>query len=272
MSKYRDLNTSQINLLQLIHKYRFATRQLIAISLASIKGSALHEKLETLYKQDLLSKRRDIRSIGLNKPIVYYLTPKALKILMAVLPEGTIDDADIRLSYQHKSYVTDDFIAHTLNIYELTQKLQRLHQDLKVFTPRETRQYAYFPEKLPDAFLSLPTGDNNPKRFFFDIVRDRQPRRVVDYKLTLYNEFFEAGGWDETESAWPSILLICEWSPAERSIQRSTSAQLDRLGSDLRVYTSTALAVSKADNNKAIWTDVSDTDELMELATIPINP
>jgi len=131
------------------------------------------------------------------------------------------------------------------------------------------RRYSYFPKKLPDAFLSLPGDDpQRPLRFFLDIVRDREPRSVLVDKLRVYTDFFDEGGWDETESAVPVLLLLCEWSPAEKSVQRLVRRQLGRLDSDLRVFT----GVFMRDNNKAAWTSVSDTDEVVTLETISVNP
>jgi hypothetical protein len=267
------LNLGQIAVLELVYKYRFGTRSLIGSSLGLKSGTSLYERLEVLVKNGYVGKRSDIRSKAINKPAAYYVTSKGIKVLQALPGHEHITDQAIRLSYQNKGTVRDEFIAHILNVYELTQTIERQYPTLKVFTERDISRYSYFPERLPEAFLSLPTDDPEaPHRFFFDVVRDRQPRRTLDVRLTNYVEFFDDGGWDDTESELPVILLVCEWAPSERSIQRSTRALLSRLDSTMRVYTTTANAIRNSDESLAIWTDIQDVDELISLDDISVNP
>jgi len=265
------LNNGQVALLESVYKYRFGNRQLIGSSLGIKVGSSLHEKLEVLVKRGYLGKRLDVRSKALHKPAVYYATAKGVKALQALPGHGHIKEPAIRLSYQNKNTVRDDFIAYILNIYELTQHLQRQYPSLKVFTERDVGRYDYFPPRLPDAVLSLPADDpKQPHRFFFDIVRDRRPRRDLEHKLANYVEFFDDGGWDKTESELPVMLLVSEWGPSERSIQRSVRALLNRLDSNLRVYTATARALENSATNKAVWSDVNDTEDPVALEDIPV--
>ena len=267
------LNGGQVVLLELLYKYRFGNRALIGNSLGLKVGSSLHERLEVLVKYGYVGKRLDIRSKALNKPAAYYVASKGIKALQALPDHEHIGAPAVRLSYQNKKTVHDEFVAHILNIYECTQCLQRQYPSLKIFTERDTSRYGYFPKHSPEVFLSLPTDNpEQPHRFFFDIVRDRRPRRDLDNKLTNYVEFFDDDGWEETESELPVILLVSEWGSSERSIQRSTRALLNRLDSTLRIYTTTANAIRNAVEIKAIWTDIQDTDELVALDDIPINP
>jgi hypothetical protein len=269
----RALSDKQVALLELIYKYRFGTREYIGSSLGVSSGSSLHERLEVLASREYLGKRRDIRSQALNKPIAYYVTSQGIRALLALPGHEHIGEQALRLSYQNKSTVRDDFVAHTLNLYELTLCLHRQYPELKSFTSRETIRYTYFPEKLPDRFLSLPDNFEQPHRFFLDVVRDRQSRRILESRLQKYVEFFDDGSWDETGSPLPVILIISEWQPSERGIQRFVRRVLDKLDSDLRVYTTTADAIRSASaDNLAIWTDIQDADDPVSLAAISVTP
>ncbi len=269
----RVLSNKQIELLELIYKYRFATREYIGRSLGIVGGSSLHERLEVLVGHEYLGKRKDIRSLALNKPVAYYVAPKGIRALQSLQGHEHISDQAMRQSYQNKSTVHDDFVAHILNIYELGLCLHEQYPGLKTFMPRETIRYTYFPDQSPDTFLSLPSDDPAlPHRFFLDIVRDRQSRRVLEHRLQNYVEFFDDGGWDETGSPLPVILLISEWGPSERGMQRFVRKVLDKLDSELRVYTATANAIRSTNDNLAIWTDIQDTDELVSLTDISVNP
>jgi hypothetical protein len=266
------LNDGQVKVLEIVYKYRFVSRQLVASSLGIKPENGLYEKLETLVSHEYLGKRLEKRLTLENVPAAYYLTPKGLKYLQALPEHDNIDDQAFHESYRDKSVTGFPFIRHRLNVYGQTQVLQKQYPSLKVFTQRDMRHYSYFPEKSPDAFLSVASDDpEKPHRFFFDIIRDRQSRNDLVNKLKEYTEFFDDGGWDETESETPVLLLLCEWNPTEKSIQRSVRAQLSRLDSDIRVHTSTFTAMSGA-KDKAIWTDVQDTDELVSLTDIAVNP
>jgi hypothetical protein len=258
------LNDGQIKILELVYKYRFVSRQLLASSLGVNPQNGLYEKLEILVNNGYLGKRLENRHKLENIPAAYYLTPKGLKYLH-------LDDSQtLQENYRDKSITGNNFISHYLNIYRQTEALHRQYPALKVFSQRDMRSYSYFPGRLPDAFLSLPSDNPNvPHRFFFDIVRDRQPRGDLINKLKTYTEFFEDGGWDETGSELPVLLLLCEWSPSEKSVQRAVRSQLNRLDSDLTVFTSTASALENA-TAKRIWTDVNDADELISLDNIDI--
>lgn len=263
------LNTGQISLLELVYKYRFVSRHLVAKSLGITYGSSIYEKLEVLVKHGYLGKRFDKRLKLQAVPAAYYLTPKGMRALQQLPGHEHITDAVIKSSYRDKT-VGQDFITHTLHVYKYTNLLKRQYPALKVFTRRDMSRYSYFPSQLPDAFLSLPSDDpQQPKRFFFDLIPDSQPRVALDRRIANYCEFFDEGGWDVTGSELPAVLLLSESSPAEKRIQRNVRAQLNRSDmEELRVYTSTAAALENTTSPAAIWTSVEDDDELAELSSL----
>lgn len=263
------LNTGQFELLELVYKYRFISRQLVAESLNIKYGSSIYEKLEVLVKGEYLGKRFDTRLKLQALPAAYYLTPKGLRTLQQQPGHDYITDAVIRSSYKDKT-VSQAFITHTLGVYKYTNLLKRHYPALKVFTRRDMSRYNYFPSQLPDAFLSLSVDDaKQPKRFFFDLIPDNLPRLALDKRIANYCEFFDEGGWEVTGSELPTLLLMSERGPAEKRIQRSIRAQLSRSDmEELAVYTSTTAAVEHMTADAEIWTDIEDTDELAALGFI----
>lgn len=267
------LNKGQIQLLELVYKYRFGSRQLLADSLGVKPENGLYEKLEVLVKYDYLAKRFDKRLKLQAMPAAYYLTPKGLRTLQATSGHEDITDVVIKAGYKNKT-VGQDFIRHTLDVYKYTNLLKRHYPGIKVFTQRDMNKYEYFPEQLPDAFISLPTDDpQQPKRFFFDLISDTMPRNALDRRITNYCDFFDEGGWDVTGSELPIILLLSEWGAAEKRIQRNVRAQLSRSDmEELPIYTSTTSALEHMTDERAIWTSVEDSDELEELAALNVTP
>lgn len=265
-----SLNIGQIAILELLYKYRFGSRQLLADSLGVKAGSSLHTRLEVLCQHGYIGKRLEKRLKLEGMPAAYHLLPKGLRLLQSLPGHEAIDDGAIRANYKDKT-VGNDFITHVLGVYEQTQPLLRQYPALKVFTRRDMAKYDYFPALLPDAFLSLPSVDGVPHRFFFDLVSDKTPRYLLERRVSAYCEFFEDGGWDETGSELPVLLLQCEWGPAEKGIKRSIAALINRLEADVRVYTSTIAALEHEAADGAIWTAVDD-DEPVSLEAITVTP
>lgn len=264
-----SLSNSQISLLDLVYKYRFVSRQLVASSLGINPQNGIHERLEVLLKYGYLDKRFDKRLKLVGVPAAYYLTPKGLRTLQALPNHEHVTESVIKGSYRDKS-VGQEFVSHTLDVYKYTNLLKRHYPGLKVFTKRDMGQYDYFPSQLPDAFLSLPTDDpQQPRRFFFDLVSDSLPRSALDRRIANYCEFFDEGGWDVTGSELPILLLLSEWGPAEKRIQRNVRLQLHRSEiEELATYTSTTAALGGMTDERAIWTSVEETDGLVELSQL----
>lgn len=267
VSNQLNLNQGQIDIVEILYKYRFSSRQLIADSLGIKAGSSLHERLQVLMKHGYIGMRLDKRLKLLGTPAAYYLTPKALKALQALPGHEYITDSLIKSSYKDKT-VGQAFITHTRNVHKYTNLLKRQYPDtLKVFTRRELGQYDYFPKQLPDAFLSLKTNSpNRPKRFFLDFIPDAMDRYILDRRIASYCDFFRDGGWDITGSEYPTLLLISESGRAEKRVQRYVRARLVRSDmEELSVLTTTTRALEHTGDRGEVWTSITEPDELVGL-------
>jgi len=263
-----SLKQGQIDILELLYKYRFGSRQLLADSLGIKAGSSLYEKLEVLIKHGLVGKRQEKHLKLLGVPAAYYLTPNGLRTLASLPEHNYITDSVIKSSYKDKS-VSQAFVSHTFKVYQLTNDLKRQYQDLKVYLRRDMNRYSYFPVNPPDTFLSLKVN-NTPKRFFFDVIPDNLPRRVLDRRITGYGQFFEDGGWVVTNSEQPVLLLVTEKGITENRSRRVVRATLVRLDMDdeIEVYTTTFAAIDNMDGSGKIWTNIDDPEELLSLSEL----
>lgn len=259
------LKQSQLDILEILYAYRFMSRQLLAASLGIQAGSSLYERLQVLLKHGYVGVRFEMRLKLQGVPAAYFLTPKGFRTLRALPDHAYITDSVIKASYKDKT-VGQTYISHILSVYTQYFLLKSLHPSLKLFTQRDMSRYDYFPNSLPDAFLSLSTGDSQrPKRFFFDVVSDSQPRYVIERRIANYCQFFEDGGWDITGSELPTLLLVCEWGPAEQRLRRSIANIFQRTDFDeLQVLTTTMHALRQA-TGLDIWTSIEDPDELVSL-------
>lgn len=261
-----ELKPAQIDILELLYKYRFGSRQLVADSLG-VTSDSLFRKLEVLVKHGIVGKRLDKKLKLHGVPVAYYLTPKGLRTL-AALPDHTyITDTVIKGSYKDGT-VTQSFITQTLRVYAQTNRLKGHCPSLRVFTKRDMSSYSYFPKPLPDAFLSLPTSkDTPPQRFFLDVIPDSLPPKPFFQRITNYAEFFEEDGWETTGSELPILLLVGETGTTERRIQRTARAAIYKAEVDEEptIYTSTFGAIENLEGRGAIWTSLDDPEELLAL-------
>lgn len=263
--KRSALKQGQIDILELLYKYRFGSRQLVADSLGIKAGSSLYDKLNVLIKHGLVAKRHEKRLKLQGIPAAYYLTPKGLRTLQTLDEHDYITESTIKASYRDK-VVSQAFVNHTLNVYRQTNALKQQYPELKVYLRRDMSRYDYFPDNLPDAFLSLKV-DDTPKRFFLDVIPDSLPRNLLDRRITSYAGFFEEGGWDVTNSEPPKLLFITEKGATESRTRRTVRAALSRadMEDELGVYTTTLAALHDIATVDTIWANIEDADDRLSL-------
>ena len=85
IDKRSTLRQGQIDILRILYKYRFSSRQLLADSLHIAAGSNLYEKLNVLMRHKLVARRYNARLKLQGIPAAYYLTPKGFKTAVSVL-------------------------------------------------------------------------------------------------------------------------------------------------------------------------------------------
>lgn len=261
------LNASQIELLEVLYKFRFSNRQLVAQSLGIKAGSSLHERLTVLLKHGYIGMRLEKRLKLVGMPAAYYLTPKGMKALQAVPDHSSIANSVIKASYKDKT-IGQSFVTHTMNVHKYVNILAHQYTGLRVFSKREMSRYSYFPSQLPDAFLSLPIGEaQQPKRFFLDLIPDSLPSYQLVARIARYVQFFDEGGWDISGTDVPTLLFITEQAATERRIRRTAQMVLQRNDTeDLGVLTTTMSALI-GNREVAVWSDLEDPDELLSLAS-----
>ncbi|MDQ5932613.1 MAG: hypothetical protein QG649_698 [Patescibacteria group bacterium] len=268
--KSATLKQGQIDILELLYKYRFSSRQLLLDSLGEGSGTDtnLYQKLEVLIKHGLVFKRHEPRQKLLGVPFAYSLTPKGLKVLQVLPGHDHVTDSVIKGWYRNKT-VDQKFVNRTIAIHKYTSLLSKFYPSLKVFTQRDLVKFTYFPKHLPDAVLSLPVEEGTPLRYFFDLIPAGLPRKALDGKLMNYCSFFESGSWEVTKSDNPAILLVASNGRAERQLQYIARARLQRYDElDLRIFTTTVQALARLNGEGLIWTRVDDTDEPLELTQL----
>lgn len=266
IDKRSALKQGQIDILEILYKYRFGSRQLLADSLGIKSGSNLHEKLNVLMKHSFVARRYDKSFKLRGVPAAYYLTPKGLRRLQLILGSERVTDTIIKASYRDK-VVSQSFVNHVVEVYTYSNRLQYEYPSLKVFLRREMALYSYFPANPSDAFLSLKTADGS-QRFFFDVVSKDTPPSAINRRLVKYMEFFDEGGWDVTGSDLPKLLFVLESLAAENRLRRAAHAVRSRLDLDDEIEVYTATAENLLSEDAAIWSNIDKSGELLSLGEL----
>lgn len=253
-SRY-TLNPNQIMLLDVLYQYRFGSRLLLAEHLQIKAGSSLHERLQVLVKHELIAEHFDKKMKLSGMPIAYYLTPAGLRALKAVPDHDYITEKAIRQSYKDKT-VSPSFVYDQLTIFKIANSLTNKHEGLRIFTQRAMSRYSYFPNSLPDLFLSLQTQSNSPKRYFLDYIPEKRFQYQIDRQLNRYYEYFEEGGWEVTNADNPALLLVAENAAVERKLRRWVTAIANKYDEELLILTATLSAVNSPEIST--WTEIDD--------------
>jgi hypothetical protein len=273
--KHRKVVSSgQLAILELLYKYRFGSIELLRISLGLHEGPGLYKKLKILVDGKYVGKRYESSYRIKGIPAAYHLLAKGFRELQKLPNYPSIDEKLIKYSYRDNT-VKQPFIADNLCLYSTALELMRLYPELKLFTQRDLAHRPHFPKKLPDGFVSLKaTAHDKPFRYFLDIIPDDTPRYIVDKKIVDYYEFFDEYDWEvKTKSKLPAMLLLTESGSYEKRLQRLVDKKQRALDSDdLEYFTSTLVALKNATSQeKDIWSNVEDPDELLDLVAIGIN-
>lgn len=258
----RQLNQGQLAVLLVLFRFRYGSRELVAVSLGKKNGTAMHSKLTILLEQEYIGRRYERGFQAQNRPAAYYLTPKGLRALRDRLDRDDIDDVVIKASYKDKT-ATQQFIDHNLSVFAAANQFKALYPELMFFTKRELLVYDYFPKPLPDGYISLKSKQET-KRFFVEILEASMPYMTVEYRIRQYVEYYQDGIWQAKGNPFPPILCICEDAKLERRVTKQIAKVSARTGEDMDFYVTTRKALAQAsDENLVVWSRYDEPDELI---------
>jgi hypothetical protein len=263
----KKLNTEQIEVLELLYKFRFGSNDLTAQYFGKKDRSFVFKRLSILLDQGFIAKRFDSSYRIQGKPAAYYLLPAgARKLQEHRNPED--EEVNIKSIYKDKS-ISETFIQHSLNIFAAYNQLKAHYGDsLDFFTKSDLTSYEHYPKPLPDAFLSLEAG-GGAKHFFVEIQEDSQPFFTAVRKVKKYIDYKDSGEWAITETDFPVILTICESVSLQKRLQKQTAKMLDKtLSDDLVFATTTKEELKTLKDNDVIWRSTFDLDEKLSLQDI----
>lgn len=259
--KYRrPLNTEQIEILELLYKFRFSSVQLVQEYFKKSSRGLIFSRLKVLEEQGFIAKRFDSSYRIQGKPAAYYLLPAGARKLQET---RTTEDEEVNIKsiYKDKT-VSETFIQHSLNIFTVYNQLKAQYaNELAFFTKTNLTSYEHFPKPFPDAFVSL--GARKSTRYFFiEIVEDAQPFFTAVRSIKKYLDHKESGEWAITETDYPAVLFICESTSLQKRLQKQITKMLNTSWvDDLNFATTTKSELTSLVENDAIWQKVTEPDD-----------
>ena len=262
---HNPLNSKQLHILKLVHKFRFITAPLLTQYKNLKSRQAMYATLELLAKQEYLSKRIDKSIAFQNKGASYFLAPKAFKVLRET---HSADEKSLHAMYNNKR-VAESFVDHFIEIIRFYLVLRDSYPGtFHLFTYSELFKYGELPaDPRPDLYLNCIAAKGDPKQYILYSFTDKRLFAIKkDFDALI--EHFDSGDWEaESETDYPTVLLVCADSRAEESVRRYIAAKLDNTGiDDLEVLTTSSKGLLNSNRaNRAIWSDVLEPEVLVSL-------
>lgn len=263
----RKLNAEQLEVLELLYKFRFGSNDLIAQYFGKKSRAFVFKRLSILLEQGFIGKRFDSSYRIKGKPAAYYLLPAGARKLQETRSSED-EPVNIKGIYKDKT-VSETFIQHSLGIFRVYNQLKTQHgAELAFFTKTDLASYEHFPKPLPDAFVSLEVKDST-RYFFVEIVEDTQPFFTAVRSVKKYLDHKESGEWAITETDYPIILFICESTSLQKRLQKQITKMLNASwADDITFATTTKAELGSLPEDDAIWQNVTEPDDKLPLQHI----
>ena len=250
----QPLNALQTEILLILYKFRFATRDLIVSYQELPSKTYTRERLINLMEQKYIGRHYTGHDKIAGKPARYYLNALGIRFLLdkARLDEFRINPGVLNLAYKDKN-ATEQFMERSLSTFELYIVLKKLYGDsLDFYTKSELAGNKLFLKPLPDAYLTFSGRYNHKSDYIIEIMDSTKPYFVHRRRLNQYLKQYEANTWQNTTNAnFPRLLLIADSPNLERRLQKSMIYSLSsRSISELAVYTTTLGELLMLENTK----------------------
>jgi len=250
------ITPKQKEILLLLYKFRFLTTNQILQLLHHKDPHRIKEWLKDLKEKKCVNRHYERKSFGENtKPAIYFLAPKARLVLKK---DMDLDFSELEYIYKESSR-TKKFIDHNLflvDIYLFFLSHKENDEKIKFFTKVDLRRYEYFPDPMPDAFISVV--GKTTRHYFLDMFDDFVPPFVLRKRVRTYLNYAEKPGWDENTNftPFPKNLFICPSESMKTHIKKYAKALLEKTYDDkinLFLTTKTRVEVGEVEN---VWEKV----------------
>lgn len=266
----KQLNDLQIEILLILYKFRFATKDLIVDYQELSSNSYTHYRLENLVAQEYISRNYDSSYKLLHKPATYFIASKGIRFLYSQATELDLNKKVLNLMYKDKN-TAESYTARCLTLFRIYLTFRKIYgHNLNFSTKSELNEYDHFLRPRPDAYLTLEGKHKaTPDCFLEFMISNDVPFFAHARRIASYVRHFNSGSWQTaTGTEYPRLLLVCDTPDLERRVKKATIKSLSTLPYPFQAYTTTAKALFNSMSAKeTIWTDVLSDDQPVALWT-----
>lgn len=260
--KYRKkLNEEQVEVLQLLWRFRFASNEQIAKYQQKPNSKAVQKRLKILEDQDLIAKRYDKSYKLQGKPAAYYLTPNGARMLAMHKPRKEDEPINIKRLYKDKE-AGEGFIEHCKNVLGVYLALKDTYPNKFYYLTKSRlsyEKYDFFPSPLQDACICVKTSKGD-RYFFLDIFEDSQPFFVLIRRIKKYLEYAGSGEWAryDEDGGLPTILLVVQNKSVHKRLRKRIAKELRDSYEEVCFATGRLEYILSPENKGKVWLPIDE--------------
>jgi hypothetical protein len=227
----RPLNDYQLDILNLLYRFRFTTTELLALSLDVKYKHKMNLRLKVLLDQGYIGRNyKPSYHLG-GRHASFYLAAEGIKALKE-LPGSNYTPSVLKNLYKDKT-ASERFINHWLGVFNLYCSMKANYGDqLRFFSRSEIAGFEYFPKKRPDGYIRLTSGTTE-RHYILEILDSSQPFFVQVNMIKKYIAYADEGDWeDATGSELPIVILVCGSLAQQRKLQKFADNEIDDFDPD----------------------------------------
>ncbi len=208
------MTNKQQEIVDLVHKYRFANRIQIQRSLKHKDARRINAWLKELTDWGYLGRIYSNKLLENTKPAIYYLSTEGIAYLKEY-KHFSINE--VKKFYEDKNR-SQTFIDHCVFICELLTGLKTYDNEIrtyKILTKEQLIRNEHLKELKPDAYIVLYKKKTKKSkaaeiysRNFLDLFDPGIPRYAIRYRINQYIKYHEEESWKEYADNFPYIILI----------------------------------------------------------------
>ena len=204
----------------LLYRFRFLTTYQFQHLFNHSSPSQVKEWLKKLTQQHYIYSNYK-RTYGENtKPAVFCLDRKSIQLLKN---HSKCEPSILKRIYAEKTRSLQ-FQNHSLfitNLYLQLKKETEKQKTLHFSTKEDLRNYASFPETLPDAYIAIKDPEKRTQRYFIHVFDQGEPFYAIQAIVDQLVNYVKECKWQEvSHDPLPSILFIFTGEKLKDSIYR----------------------------------------------------
>lgn len=236
--------------------YLYQFRYLLIKQLIKLFGHSDKKWMQQILNGLVLKKFiAQIKNDEISKGFVYCLDSKAGHILKE---DDSMDEDFLGRLYKEKKKEARFIKGHLfiVDIFLFFFAKKEKGQELNFFTEQELRNYEYFPDPLPRAYIEEIDGADT-ERYFLEYYDEYTPHKIITDRVIYYLNYYKGGDWQaNTDNApFPSVLFVLPTDQRKYHIKKYSQAILNKnLGEDIALFLTTKNEIKSGEVN---WEEIS---------------